>query len=94
MMDEAFLRRTQAKVFVDRPSSAIRNNMLTPLVCKDSRVFTPKRLESLVKITTNLSGTAISAFRSNIIIEMDGNPNIKDHRLLELADNVAREFNV
>ncbi|CAF1220450.1 unnamed protein product, partial [Didymodactylos carnosus] len=37
MMDEAFLRRMQAKVFVGRPSPAIRNNMfVTPLVCKDS----------------------------------------------------------
>ncbi|CAF1321194.1 unnamed protein product [Didymodactylos carnosus] len=94
MMDEAFLRRTQAKVFVGRPSPAIRNNMLTPLVCKDSRLFTPKHLDSLVKITTNFSGAAISALRSNLIIEMDGNPHITDHRLLELADSVSREFNV
>jgi SpoVK/Ycf46/Vps4 family AAA+-type ATPase len=94
MMDEAFLRRMQAKVFVGRPSPAIRTNMLTPLVCKDSSVFTPKRLESLVKITTNFSGAAIGALKSNLIIEMDRNPNITDHRLLELADSVAREFNV
>lgn len=94
MMDEAFLRRMQAKVFVGRPSPAVRNNMLTPLVCKDSHVFTPKRLDALVKITTNFSGAAISALRSNLIVEMDGNPKITDHRLLELADGVAREFNV
>lgn len=94
MMDEAFLRRMQAKVFVGRPSPAVRNNMLTPLVCKDSRVFTPKRLDALVKITTNFSGAAISALRSNLIVEMEGNPKITDHRLLELADSVAREFNV
>lgn len=61
MMDEAFLRRMQAKVFVGRPSPAVRSNMLTPLVCKNSRVFTSKRLEDLVKITTNFSGAAISA---------------------------------
>ncbi|CAF1526141.1 unnamed protein product [Didymodactylos carnosus] len=36
MMDEAFLQRTQAKVFVGRPSPAIRINMLTPLICKNS----------------------------------------------------------
>ncbi|CAF4658666.1 unnamed protein product [Rotaria sp. Silwood1] len=94
MMDEAFLRRMQAKVFVGRPSPAIRSNMLLPLVCKDSSVFTPKRIDSLVKITTNFSGAAIGALKSNLIIEMDRNPKITDHRLLELADSVAREFNI
>ncbi|CAM4861665.1 unnamed protein product [Rotaria socialis] len=94
MMNEAFLWRMQAKVCVGRPSPAVRANMLTPLVCKDSRVFTPKLLESLVKITTNFSGAAIGALKSNLIIEMDRNPKITEHRLLELADGVAREFNV
>ena len=68
MMDEAFLRRMQAKVFVGRPSPAVRNNMLIPLVCKGSHMFTPKRLESLVKITTKDGErfTLISAQLENI----------------------------
>ncbi|CAF0853024.1 unnamed protein product [Adineta steineri] len=94
MMDEAFLRRMQAKVFVGRPSPAIRKNMFIPLFCKDSNVFTTERIDSLVKITTNFSGAAIGALKSNLIIEMDRNPNITDHRLLELANSVAREFNI
>ncbi|CAF3436371.1 unnamed protein product, partial [Rotaria sp. Silwood2] len=93
MMDEAFLRRIQAKVFVGRPSPAIRSNMLLPLVCKNSEIFTPARIQSLVKITTNFSGAAIGALKSSLIIELDRN-RITEHRLLELADSVAREFNV
>ncbi|CAM4934856.1 unnamed protein product [Rotaria socialis] len=93
MMDEAFLRRMQAKVFVGRPSPAIRSNMLLPLVCKNSQVFTPTRIQSLVKITTNFSGAAIGALKSSLIIEFERG-RITEHRLLELADGVAREFNV
>jgi SpoVK/Ycf46/Vps4 family AAA+-type ATPase len=93
MMDEAFLRRMQAKVFVGRPSPATRKNMLNPLICK-SKNFTSKRIDALVKVTTNFSGAAVGALRSSIVVEMDRNPNINDRRLLELADTVARENNV
>ena len=92
-MDEAFLRRMQAKVFVGRPSPTTRKNMLDPLIYK-SKSFTSKRIDTLVKITTNFSGAAVCALRSNIVVEMDRNPDINDRRLLELADTVAREFNV
>ena len=93
MMDEAFLRRMQAKVFVGRPSPTSRKHMLNPLIYK-SIVFTSKRIDALVKITTNFSGAAVGALRSNIVVEMDRNPEINNRRLLELADAVAREFNV
>ncbi|CAF3047343.1 unnamed protein product [Rotaria sp. Silwood2] len=93
MMDEAFLRRMQAKVFVGRPSPATRKNMLNPLICK-SKNFTSKLIDALVKVTTNFSGAAVGALRSSIVVEMDRNPNINDRRLLELADTVAREHNV
>ena len=95
MMDEAFLRRMQAKCFVGRPSPQIRKKMLQPLLCKDSRVFTNKRMDFLVKVTTNFSGAAVGALKSSIIVAMDqhGEPSaLTDHTLLELADNAAREF--
>ncbi|CAF4918759.1 unnamed protein product, partial [Rotaria sp. Silwood1] len=94
MMDEAFLRRMQAKVFVGRPSPKIREKMLQPLITKDSKVFTAKRIEFLVKITTNFSGAAVGALKSSIIVEMDNDPDIKDSTLLILADVAAREFNI
>lgn len=93
MMDEAILRRMQAKVFVGRPSPTTRKNMLSPLIYK-SNSFTSKRIDALVRITTNFSGAAVGALRSNIVVEMDRYPEINDRRLLELADTVAREFNV
>ena len=95
MMDEAFLRRMQAKCFVGRPSPQIRKKMLQPLLCKDSRAFTGARMDFLVKITTNFSGAAVGALKSSIIVAMDQyrEPgSLTDHKLLELADNVAREF--
>ncbi|CAF0843802.1 unnamed protein product [Didymodactylos carnosus] len=94
MMDEAFLRRMQTKVFVGRPSPAIRKKMLSPLIVKNSKLFTSKRLDSLVKITTNFSGAGISALKSSVIAEMERNPLINDHRLLELADSTASDLNV
>ncbi|CAF4826945.1 unnamed protein product, partial [Rotaria sp. Silwood1] len=94
MMDEAFLRRMQAKVFVGRPSPGSREKMLNPLISKDSKIFHSKRIESLKRITTNFSGAAVSALKSAIIVEMDRNSTIDDRRLLELAAIVAREFNV
>ena len=93
MMDEAFLRRMQAKVFVGRPSPTTRQNMLNPLIYKSAN-FTSQRIDTLVKITTNFSGAAVGALRSNIVVEMDRNPDVNDRRLLELADTAAREFNV
>lgn len=93
MMDEAFLRRMQAKVFVGRPSPTTRQNMLNPLIYKSTN-FTSQRIDTLVKITTNFSGAAVGALRSNIVVEMDRNPDVNDRRLLELADTAAREFNV
>ena len=95
MMDEAFLRRMQAKCFVGRPSPQIRKKMLQPLLCKDSRAFTGKRMDFLVKITTNFSGAAVGALKSSIIVAMDQYQEpgaLTDHTLLELADNAAREF--
>jgi len=95
MMDEAFLRRMQAKVFVGRPSPQIRKKMLQPLLFKDPQTFTSSRLDFLTKITTNFSGAALSALRSSIIVAMDRyrQPGtLTDHILLELADNAAREF--
>ncbi|CAF1563663.1 unnamed protein product, partial [Didymodactylos carnosus] len=95
MMDEAFLRRMQAKCFVGRPSPQIRKKMLRPLLCKDSGVFTSKRIDFLVKITTNFSGAAVGALKSSIIVAMDQYQQpgtLTDHTLLELADNTAREF--
>ncbi|CAF1065300.1 unnamed protein product, partial [Didymodactylos carnosus] len=94
MMDEAFLRRMQAKVFVGRPSPKIREKMLQPLVTKDSKAFTAKCIEFLVKITTNFSGAAVGALKSSIIVAMDSDPNISDSTLLILADVAAREFNI
>ncbi|CAF1015332.1 unnamed protein product [Adineta steineri] len=94
MMDEAFLRRMQAKVFVGRPSPKIREKMLQPLVTKDSKIFTAKRMDFLVKITTNFSGAAVGALKSSIIVAMEDDSNITDSTLLVLADVAAREFNV
>ena len=95
MMDEAFLRRMQAKCFVGRPSPHIRKKMLQPLLCKDSHAFTGKRMDFLVKITTNFSGAAVGALKSSIIVAMDQyhEPDaLTDHTLLELADNAPRDF--
>jgi SpoVK/Ycf46/Vps4 family AAA+-type ATPase len=95
MMDEAFLRRMQAKCFVGRPSPQIRKKMLQSLLCKDSRIFSSKRIDFLVKITTNFSGAAVGALKSSIIVAMDQYQQpqtLTDHTLLELADNAAREF--
>ncbi|CAF0828728.1 unnamed protein product [Didymodactylos carnosus] len=96
MMDEAFLRRMQAKCFVGRPSPQIRKKMFRPLLCKNSHTFTNKRLDFLVNITTNFSGAAVGALMSSIIVAMDPNKNasgtLTDHTLLALADKAAREF--
>ena len=94
MMDEAFLRRMQAKVFVGRPSPKIREKMLQPLLTKYSEIFPIRRIEFLVKITTNFSGAAVGALRSSIVVEMENGPNISDATLLILADIAAREFNI
>ena len=92
MMDEAFLRRIQAKCFVGRPSPQMRKKMLRPLLVKDSRTFTSERIDYLAKITTNFSGAAVGALKSSIIVAMDNQSNLTDDNLLELADNAAREF--
>ncbi|CAF0965186.1 unnamed protein product [Rotaria sordida] len=95
MMDEAFLRRMQAKCFVGRPSPQIRKKMLEPLLCKDLTTFTASRIDFLVKVTTNFSGAAVGALKSSIIVAMDQLKNseaLTDKTLLELADNAAREF--
>jgi hypothetical protein len=93
MMDDAFLRRMQAKCFVGRPSPQIRKKMLQPLLTKDLKDFTDERLDFLVKITTNFSGAAVGALKSSIIIFLADNPTtLSDHTLLSLADNTAREF--
>jgi hypothetical protein len=96
IMDEAFLRRMQAKCFVGRPSPQIRKKMLKPLLSDYSETFTSDYIDFLVKITTNFSGAAIGALMSSIIVAMDKNhqPSIFLKKiLLELADKVAREFN-
>ncbi|CAF1495219.1 unnamed protein product, partial [Didymodactylos carnosus] len=77
-----------------RPSPKIREKMLQPLVTKDSKAFTAKCIEFLVKITTNFSGAAVGALKSSIIVAMDSDPNISDSTLLILADVAAREFNI
>ncbi|CAF2075797.1 unnamed protein product [Rotaria magnacalcarata] len=94
MMDEAFLRRMQAKCFVGRPSPQVRKKMLRPLLCKNSNSFTNERLDFLVKVSTNFSGAAVGALKSSIIVALDDvdEKSITDLALLELADNVAREF--
>jgi hypothetical protein len=95
VMDEAFLRRMQAKCFVGRPSPETRKTMLRSLLSKDSRIFTSERIDFLVKITTNFSGAAVVALRSSIIVAMDyygESASLTNHTLLELADNTAREF--
>jgi hypothetical protein len=92
MMDEAFLRRIQAKCFVGRPSPKMRQKMLQPLLVKDSRTFTSQRIDYLSKVTTNFSGAAVLALKSSIIVAMDYQPNLSEITLLELADNAAREF--
>ncbi|CAF3909676.1 unnamed protein product [Rotaria magnacalcarata] len=92
MMDEAFLRRMQAKCFVGRPSPQIRKKMLRPLLIKDSRTFNSQRIDFLVKVTTNFSGAAVGALKSSIIVAMDNHPTLSDNELLELTDNAAREF--
>ncbi|CAF1223424.1 unnamed protein product [Rotaria sordida] len=71
MMDEAFLRRMQAKCFVGRPSPKIREKMLQPLIVKDLHTFTRRRIDFLVKITTNFSGAAVGALKSSIIVALD-----------------------
>ncbi|CAF1165644.1 unnamed protein product [Rotaria sp. Silwood1] len=95
MMDEAFLRRMQAKCFVGRPSPQIRKKMLEPLLFKYLEAFTPDRINFLVKVTTNFSGAAVGALKSSIIVAMNQRRNsdiLTDKTLLELADNTAREF--
>ncbi|CAF1505896.1 unnamed protein product, partial [Adineta steineri] len=93
MMDDAFLRRMQAKCFVGRPSPEIRKQMLKPLLTKDLKDFTDERLNFLVKITTNFSGAAIGALKSSIVSFLADNPaSLSNHTLLSLANNTAREF--
>ncbi|UJR32532.1 hypothetical protein I4U23_019994 [Adineta vaga] len=94
MMDEALLRRMQAKVFVGRPSPQIRKKMSRPLLCKNSQVSTNERLDFLVKIGTNFNGAAVVALKSSILVMMDEGDQtvLTDHLLLELADNAVREF--
>jgi SpoVK/Ycf46/Vps4 family AAA+-type ATPase len=92
MMDEAFLRRMQAKCFVGRPSPQIRKKMLQPLLLKDSRTFTSQTIDFLAKVTTNFSGAAVGALKSSIIVAMDNQSTLSNNTLLELADNAAREF--
>ncbi|CAF1433523.1 unnamed protein product [Adineta steineri] len=93
MMDDAFLRRMQAKCFVGRPSPEIRKQMLRPLLTKDLKDFNDERLDFLVKITTNFSGAAIGALKSSIVSFLADNPaSLSNHTLLSLANNTAREF--
>ncbi|CAF3355915.1 unnamed protein product [Rotaria sp. Silwood2] len=57
------------------------------------RHLTEERLDFLVKITTNFSGSAMSALKSSILIFLGDNPqSLSDYTLLSLADNTAREF--
>ncbi|UJR07134.1 hypothetical protein I4U23_011422 [Adineta vaga] len=93
MMDDAFLRRMQAKCFVGRPSPEIRKQMLKPLLTKDLKDFNNDRLNFLVKITTNFSGAAIGGLKSSIVSFLADNPtSLSNHTLLSLANNTAREF--
>ncbi|CAF0973703.1 unnamed protein product [Adineta steineri] len=94
MMDEAFLRRMQAKCFVGRPSPAIRKKMLEPLLYMDTTVFTNQVIDFLVKITTNFSGAAVVALKSSIIVAMDTykSTEMNEKILLDLAHNAAKEF--
>ncbi|CAF1619245.1 unnamed protein product [Rotaria sp. Silwood1] len=94
MMDEAFLRRMQAKCFVGRPSPQIRKKMLEPLICLDANIFTSQCMDFLVKITTNFSGAAVGALKSSIIVAMDTyqETGLNEKIFLDLADNAAREF--
>ncbi|CAF4556236.1 unnamed protein product [Rotaria sp. Silwood2] len=94
MMDEAFLRRMQAKCFVGRPSPQIRKKMLEPLICMDANIFTSQCMDFLVKITTNFSGAAVGALKSSIIVAMDTyqETGLNENIFLDLADNAAREF--
>ncbi|CAF4674845.1 unnamed protein product, partial [Rotaria magnacalcarata] len=77
-----------------RPSPQVRKKMLRPLLCKNSNSFTNERLDFLVKVSTNFSGAAVGALKSSIIVALDDvdEKSITDLALLELADNVAREF--
>ncbi|CAF3825605.1 unnamed protein product [Rotaria sp. Silwood1] len=94
MMDEAFLRRMQSKCFVGRPSPQIRKKMLEPLLYLDVDVFNDKRMDFLVKITTNFSGAAVGALKSSIVVAIDSykRSDVTDKLFLDLADNAAREF--
>ncbi|CAF5011347.1 unnamed protein product, partial [Rotaria sp. Silwood1] len=94
MMDEAFLRRMQSKCFVGRPSPQIRKKMLEPLLYLDVDVFNDKRMDFLVKITTNFSGAAVGALKSSIVVAIDSykRSDVTDKLFLHLADNAAREF--
>lgn len=96
MMDDAFLRRMQAKCFVGRPSPKIRAKMLQPLFVKDTSIFTKQRVDFLVRITTNFSGAAVGALKSSLIVAYEQRREtqmITDHTFLSLADAAAREFN-
>ncbi|CAF1043680.1 unnamed protein product [Adineta ricciae] len=94
MMDEAFLRRMQAKCFVGRPSPTIRKKLLEPLHYLNADIFNNKMLNFLMKITTNFSGAAVVALKSSIIVAMSSHKTVPiDERIfLELANNAAREF--
>ncbi|CAF1169252.1 unnamed protein product [Rotaria sp. Silwood1] len=95
MMDEAFLRRMQAKCFVGRPSPQIRKKMLEVLLVKDTTRITSQRIDFLVKVTTNFSGAAVGALKSSIIVAIEQcqeSSVLTDNTLLDLADNAAREF--
>ena len=95
MMDEAFLRRMQAKCFVGRPSPAIRKKMLEPLIYLNAEIFNNQLLDFLVKITTNFSGAAVGALKSSIIVAMNTYKTgpVDERIFLDLANNAAREFN-
>ncbi|CAF1435268.1 unnamed protein product [Adineta ricciae] len=93
MMDEAFLRRMQTKVFVGRPSPRIREKMFEPLVYKDPKIFNKKCMEFLVRISTNFSGAALVALKSAILVSIDRRLTIDEDTLSHIAERVALEYN-
>ena len=92
MMDEAFLRRMSGKFFVGRPSSQARIKILAQI---PKFALEPNIIDLLAIATTNFSGAAVGALKSNIIVAMDQHQNsemLTNRALLELADKTAKEF--
>lgn len=104
-MDEAICRRLQTKFFVGRLNQQKRLDMLlklNELAINGKQVTFPAKLETFTQqLTLNFSGAAVESFRSRIVtylnsFESDSPvlPPINEDKLTEIANQVARDFQI